>query len=286
MQHGPAVRRRKLGEELRRLRDLAGFTSEEAAGRLGWHQSKVSRIETGRSGVKLADVARMLDAYGVRDPGLRDLLGALAHTDGESGHRHWWHRYRRLLPASYRDFISLESQACRARTLEMSVVPGLLQTRGYATAVTRAVLRDLPEDQLETVVDVRLARQAVLSTERPLELSAVLDESVLRRRVGGPEVMREQLEYLSLMAQLRHVCLQVLPLAAGEHMGLTGSFVIFSFPNIADLDVVVIDHLMSSLYLERKEDLKAYVTAFNSVQAHALSPEKSLDLIAGIRDGA
>jgi transcriptional regulator with XRE-family HTH domain len=284
MQHGPAVRRRKLGEELRRLRDLAGLTSEEVAGRLGWHQSKVSRIETGRSGVKPEDMARMLDAYEVGDPNLRELLGALAHSYGESGRRHWWHRYRHLLPANYRDFISLESQACRARTLETAVVPGLLQTRDYAKAVTRSVVRDLPEDQLDALVDVRLGRQAVLYAERPLQLSAVLDEAALRRRVGGREVMAEQLRHLVRVGQLDHVRLHVLPFASGEHIGLTGPFIIFSFPNIADLDVVVIDHLTSSLYLERKEDLKAYAEAFNSVQANALPHHNSLDLIAGIAD--
>jgi transcriptional regulator with XRE-family HTH domain len=287
MLHGPAVRRRKLGEELRHLRDLAGLTSGRAAERLGWHQSKVSRIETGRSGVKPADVERMLDAYGVHDPELRELLGTLAHSDGEGGRRrHWWHSYRHLLPAGYRDFISLESQASEARTLETAVVPGLLQTRGYARAVTRSVVQDLPGDQLDALVEVRLARQKVLWTDTPLRLSVVLDEAVLRRRVGGPEVMTEQLWHLMRMGRLGQVRIQVLPFALGEHIGLTGPFIIFSFPNISDLDVVVIDHLTSSVHLERKEDLKAYTAAFKSVQAHALSPENSLDLIAGISDGA
>ena len=128
MQHGPAVRRRKLGAELRALRTGAGLTSGEAARMAGWHQSKVSRIETGSSGAKPADVRLLLDVYGVADGQLRELLLVLAGTDEGSGRHHWWHAYRGVLPPTYRDFISLESQAGAMRTLETSVVPGLLQT--------------------------------------------------------------------------------------------------------------------------------------------------------------
>ncbi|MBW5258411.1 DUF5753 domain-containing protein, partial [Streptomyces poriferorum] len=198
----------------------------------------------------------------------------------------WWHAYRGLIPPQYRDFISLESQARTARTLETSVVPGLLQTAGYARAVTRASLDGLPTGQLDSLVEVRLARQGVLRSDPPLRLSAVLDEAVLRREVGGRRVMREQLRHLSRVAQLPHVQLQLLPFSVGGYVGLTGPFVIFSFPTTSDLDVVVLDHLTSSLYLERKEDLEAYSSAFRTLQAHALSPEHSLDLIAAIdRDG-
>ncbi|MDQ0983179.1 helix-turn-helix transcriptional regulator [Streptomyces sp. V2I9] len=281
MLHGPAVRRRKLGEELRSLRHTAGLTSREAARLLGWHQSKVSRVETGASGVTPSDVARLLDAYAVRDPRLRSLLEVLAGSAGGGGSE-WWHAYRGLIPPQYRDFISLESQASTVRTLETSVVPGLLQTAGYARAVTRASLGGLPEEHLDSLVEVRLTRQRVLRTSPPLRFTAVLDEAVLHREVGGPEVMRDQVQHLMQMSQLPHVCLQLLPFSAGAYIGLTGPFVIFSFPNISDLDVVVLDHLTSSLYLEQKEDLDAYSSAFRTLQAHALSPERSLDLISEI----
>ncbi|MET8449360.1 helix-turn-helix domain-containing protein [Streptomyces sp. NPDC005209] len=288
MQNGPAVRRRKLGAELRTLRTEAGLTSGEAARLVGWHQSKVSRIETGASGVKSADVRLLLDAYGVTDGELRDLLMVLAGSDDVAGRHHWWHAYRGVLPHTYRDFISLESQASEMRTLETSVVPGLLQTPEYARAVTRAAVngRDDAEERLAALVEVRLARQDVLRSDPPLELTAVLDEAVLRREVGGPDVMARQLERLMDAARLPQVRLQVLPFAAGAHIGITGPFVIFSFPSTSDLDVVVLDHLTSSLYLERKEDLQAYSEAFNNLQIHALSPEDSLDYIAGIGDGA
>ncbi|WP_228992329.1 helix-turn-helix transcriptional regulator [Streptomyces sp. DH8] len=281
MLHGPAVRRRKLGEELRSLRHAAGLTSREAARLLGWHQSKVSRIETGASGVTPFDVARLLDAYAVRDTRLRSLLEVLAGSAGGGGSG-WWHAYRGLIPPQYRDFISLESQASTVRTLETSVVPGLLQTAGYARAVTRASVGGLPEEHLDSLVEVRLTRQRVLRTNPPLRFTAVLDEAVLHREVGGPEVMREQVRHLARMSQLPHVRLQLLPFSVGGYIGLTGPFVIFSFPNISDLDVVVLDHLTSSLYLERKEDLDAYSSAFRTLQAHALSPERSLELITGI----
>lgn len=288
MQHGPAVRRRKLGAELRALRTGTGLTSGEAARLVGWHQSKVSRIETGASGVKPADVRLLLDAYGVRDARLREVLLALAGSDG-AGRHHWWHAYRGVLPPAYRDFISLESQASAMRTLETSVVPGLLQTPEYARAVTRAATGgtdDGTDDRIDALVAVRLARQEVLRADPPLRFSAVLDEAVLRREVGGPEVMRRQLERLVEAARLPQVTLQVLPFTAGEHVGVTGPFVIFSFSSTSDLDVVVLDHLTSSLYLERKEDLQAYTEAFDTLRLHALSPEESLDHIAAIGGGA
>ncbi|MDK1344814.1 helix-turn-helix transcriptional regulator [Streptomyces sp. 378] len=286
MQHGPAVRRRKLGAELRALRTSAGLTSGEAARLVGWHQSKVSRIETGTSGVKPADVRLLLDAYSVADSQLRELLMVLAGPDESGGRHHWWHAYRGVLPPTYRDFISLESQAGAMRTLETTVVPGLLQTPEYARAVTKAAVEGLSEDRLDTLVEVRLARQDVLRADPPLELSAVLDEAVLRREVGGPGVMARQLERLVEAARLPQVRLQVLPFAAGAHIGVTGPFVILSFSSTSDLDVVVLDHLTSSLYLERKEDLQAYTEAFNALQIHALSPEDSLDFIAGTAAGA
>ncbi|MEU9100533.1 helix-turn-helix transcriptional regulator [Streptomyces sp. NPDC048361] len=279
MGHGPVVRRRKLGEELRRLRDRVGLTSGEAAALVGWHQSKVSRIETGRSGVKPADVARLLDAYEVPDPQLRAMLGALADS-AESGGVAWARAYSGLLPPQYRDFISLEAQARSARTLETSVVPGLLQTPAYARAMTRAALAELPPAKVDSLVEVRIARQEVLRADPPLVLGAVIDEAVVRRRVGGRAAMREQLRHLLDVAALDHVRLQVIPFHHGGYVGLTGPFLIFSFPAISDLDVVVIDHLTSSLYLERREDLEAYSAAFQTVQALALSSEDSLDLIA------
>ncbi|MFI5980775.1 helix-turn-helix domain-containing protein [Streptomyces sp. NPDC051555] len=291
MQHGPSVRRRKLGEELRALRDRSGLTSGEAARIVGWHQSKISRIETGRSGVKPEDVRLLLDAYGGVGTQQRALLEALsasaAGPGAETGRGpQWWHDYRGLLPQEYRDFISLEAGARSARTVELSVVPGLLQTPAYARAVTRAALGGLPEPKVDALVDVRLARQSVLRTDPPLELSAVLDEAVLRRQIGGPGVMAEQLRSLVDVARLPQVRLQVLPFSVGGHLGLTGPFVIFSFPNIADLDVVVLDHLTSSLYLERKEDLEAYSAAFRTIQAHALPPQDSSDLISALADDA
>ncbi|MEU6311978.1 helix-turn-helix transcriptional regulator [Streptomyces sp. NPDC047014] len=294
MQHGPAVRRRKLGEELRALRDRSGLTSGEAARIVGWHQSKISRIETGRSGVKPEDIRLLLDAYGdLVGPQQRALLEALSvsaagPTSGGhgSGRRQWWHDYRGLLPQEYRDFISLEAGARSARTVELSVVPGLLQTPQYARAVTRAALGGLPEPKVDALVDVRLARQAVLRADPPLELSAVLDEAVLRRQIGGPGVMAEQLRHLAEITELPQVRLQVLPFSVGGHLGLTGPFVIFSFTNIADLDVVVLDHLTSSLYLERKEDLEAYGAAFRTIQAHALTPQDSRELIGTLAEDA
>ncbi|MET9293200.1 helix-turn-helix transcriptional regulator [Streptomyces sp. NPDC003077] len=286
MRYGPEVRRRKLGEELRRQRTRAGLTSEAAARSAGWHQSKISRIETGRSGAKPADVARLLDVYEVRDERLRALLTALcggdAGDDPSASRRVWWYGYRHLLPPEYRDFITLETQACVARTLETTLVPGLLQTPDYAREVTGAALPGLPREQVDALVEVRVARQEVLRGERPLRLRAVLDEAVLRRQVGTRAVMSAQLRHMLELSRLPHVDIQVLPFSAGVHIGTTGPFVIFSFPLIADLDVVVLDHLTSSLYLERQEDLRAYSEAFDTLRGRALSYEESSVFIAAV----
>lgn len=280
MERVPAVRRRRLGAELRRLRDLAGLTSGEAAQRVGWHQSKVSRIETGHSSVRAEDVNLLLDAYSVRDRDVRDLLHTLA---GHGHQRGWWHDFREVLPVEYRDFISLETGATRARSLETTVVPGLLQTPGYARALTRDVLPQLGPREVAALAEVRIARQAVLlEQDPPLELSAVLDEAVLRRGVGGPEVMAGQLRWLARAAELPQVSLQVLPFAAGGHIGVTGSFVIFSFPRIADLDVVVLDHLTGSLCVDRKEDIAAYTAAFARLCDRALPCAESAAMITEI----
>ncbi|MFJ9623063.1 helix-turn-helix domain-containing protein [Streptomyces sp. NPDC101181] len=303
MPHGPVVRRRRLGEELRSLRHASGLTSRDAARLLGWHQSKVSRIETGASGVSSGDVARLLDVYGVRDAPSRALLEVLAGSAGRGGPG-WWHAYRGLIPPHLGDFISLESQADAVRTLETSVVPGLLQTAGYARAVIRASLDGAPPDgtepdgtspdrtadhraaaldSLDSLVEVRLTRQRVLRATRPPRFTAVLDEAVLRREVGGPAVMRDQVGHLQEMSRLPHVTVRLLPFSSGGYPGLTTSFAIFSFPATADLDVIVLDHLTSGLYLERREDLRTYGAAFRALQERALSPERSRDLMAGIR---
>jgi hypothetical protein len=222
----------------------------------------------------------------VADDRLRELLLVLASAHDGGGRNHWWHAYRGELPSAYRDFISLEAQASAMRTLETTVVPGLLQTPEYARAVTGAAVEGLSEERLDALVEVRLARQDVLHRRRPLTLSAVLDEAVLRREVGGPAVMSRQLRKLTEAAEMPHVRLHVLPFSAGAHMGVTGPFVIFSFARTSDLDVVVLDHLTSSLHLERKEDLEAYTEAFDSLLNHALPPEESLEFIAGMTGGA
>jgi transcriptional regulator with XRE-family HTH domain len=282
MEPAPTVRRRKLGAELRRQRDRMGLTSEEAARLVGWHQSKVSRIETGRSGARPADVRALLDAYGVEDQSLRRVLGVLARDGGKRG---WWQSYRDMLPPAYMDFISLESEASTVRTLELNVVPGLLQTPEYARAVTGAVLPGRGADQVNALVDVRIARQVVLGREPPMQLWAVIDEAALRREVASAEVMRTQMLRLAQLATRPHVHIQVLPFTQGAHIGVTGSFVIFSFPYSGDLDVVSIDHLTSSLYLEREDEIRTYGSAFELLRSQALSPGDSLAFITEIADG-
>jgi hypothetical protein len=190
-----------------------------------------------------------------------------------------------MLPPAYMDFISLEADARAVRTLETTVVPGLLQTADYARAVTRAVLPQHRPERVDALVDVRIARQVVLGREPPLELSAVIDEAALRREMAGPDVMRGQLQRLTELGGRPNVHIQVLPFARGAHIGVTGPFVVFEFPQPGDPDVVAIDHLTSSLYLESEEEVEAYNAAFDLLRSRALPPNESLAFIAGIAEG-
>lgn len=272
----PTVRRRMLGAELRRLREAADFTLDDAGRALERSLSTVSRIENGRNAVRGVDVRLMLDAYGVTDERKRESLIALARDGRKKG---WWQTYSELLSAASSDLISLEDDAAEIRTFEMGLVPGLLQTEDYARAVLSGRL-SATEDEVERLVGVRMARQAVLTRrERPLRLWAILGEAALRQRVGGPEVMRAQLHRLAEASALPNVTLQVLPFTAGAHPGIDGPFVILEFPEPADIDVVLLENMTSSLYLEQEPEVARYARAFEHLRADALSRADSRALI-------
>ncbi|HEY2960057.1 MAG TPA: helix-turn-helix transcriptional regulator [Actinomycetota bacterium] len=278
--HGPTVRRRQLGAELRRLREESSLTIERVAKRLECSESKVSRIENGQVGATPRDVRDMLDLYEV-DPLRREALIEIARETRQKG---WWHAYRDVpvVPAS----IGLEESATALRMYAALLVPGLLQTREYASAVLRALQPDLDAEQFQRWVDLRIRRQSLLYRAGAPALWALLDEAVLRRPVGGPDVMAGQLRRLAEAAEGPNVTLQVVPFTAGEHAGMDGGFTIFAFSRSADADVVHLDISSGDLYLEKPEQIRRYNQVFDQLRAAALEPEASLALLVELAGGS
>jgi transcriptional regulator with XRE-family HTH domain len=274
----PTARRRRLGAELRRLRETAGLTAAEAAERLGWaSNSKVSRIENGRVSVSWGDVSDMLDLYGVGSGETRDRLIALAR---ESRQKSWWQPFSDLLVKEYATVIDLETAASELRLFQALAVPGLLQTAAYARAIiTRSGPLDLDEEEVERRVRLRMERQDILAKESGLELWVVLDEAALRRMIGGADVMREQLLQLAEEARRPQVTVQVISYDAGPHASLSGSIGIYSFPEPRDRDVAFVETLAGHLFLEREAEIRAATIGFDHLRAEALGAADSADLI-------
>jgi transcriptional regulator with XRE-family HTH domain len=278
------IGRRRLATELRVLRELAGLTGEEVAERLGWSGSKISRIELNRSEVKSADLARLLDLYGVAETQRGELL-ALTRSRRRRG---WWEAYSEVVPPEFAAYIELESEAETIRCWSPQLVHGLLQTRDYAEATIMAETAWMPltpPGHVRQLVEVRVGRQRAV-TEQTQELQVVLDESVLRRGMGGPRIMRAQLGYLADVSQLPNLCLRVLPLD-GPHPVNTGAFILLSFPPVAGIgppaNVFYVEQLTrSEVFTDREDEANSYHLAFGKLAADALDPGQSRDLIARV----
>lgn len=271
----PTVRRRRLAAELRRLRARAEVTQQQAAVHLGCTQAKIGRFETAKRSPSVGDVSALLDFYGVEGCE-RDQLINLARDARKRG---WWHSYSDVLPEWYETYVGLEAEASSIHTYEAEAIPGLLQTREYAHAITKATLIRADESEISRRVDLRIQRQQRVVGEDPLELWAVVGEAALRRRVGGPGVLRRQLEHLLKLVQLPHVTLQVMPLDAGAHPAQAGPFVILRYSNHIDPDVVYLETHVGGLYLEREIELSNYVTMMDHLRAHAVDPDGSVELM-------
>jgi transcriptional regulator with XRE-family HTH domain len=274
------VRARQLAAELRRLRDAATLTGEEAAARLGWSPSKISRIETGQTAASPADLRRLLDMYDVTGT-TRERLEGLGQSAGQRG---WWDAYADTLGPEYTALIALEAEAQSVRWYSPMLVPGLLQTEAYAREVVRSGLLIAPPGEIERRVQVKMTRQRALTKDGPPQLSVVLDEAAVLRQVGSPEVMREQLAHLTTMADRPNVTIQVLPLAVGAHPATTGEFTILGFPELVAPDVVYLENMTSDLYVEREGEVFRYALAFDRLRALALGPEESAALITAHAD--
>jgi transcriptional regulator with XRE-family HTH domain len=273
---GPTVRRRRLGTELRRLREAHSIKLEEVADQLGVAASTLSRIETGKAPTRSAYLSAMLEMYGVDDPGQRQALIEMAREGHRKG---WWAAYDDVLPTGFGVYVGLEAEASSVRSFESLVIHGLLQTEDYARAVMTTVRRKLTGDEIERLVTLRMQRQEALLRADPLELWLILDEAVIRRTMGGPELMHNQLIHLADASLWPNVTLQVLPFTSGPHPSLNGPFCIIEFPERYDPDVVYTEGVAGHAYLERDRDVRLCAEVFDLLRAAALSPADSADLI-------
>ncbi|MET8333037.1 helix-turn-helix transcriptional regulator [Streptosporangium canum] len=264
----PTVRRRRLASELRRLRIEHGLSMQEVAERMDLTAASISRMETGRRGIRPRDLRAFLDMYGVAETGREPLL-ALAK---EARQRGWWQNYGDVLPGEYATLIGLEAEAASTRTYQQTLVPGLLQTAEYARSVIAASRPgDTPED-VERRASVRMERQKRLTGQDPLELSVILGEGVVHQHVGTAQITADQFHHLAEASRRPNVMIQILPYRAGAHPAMTGSFTIVGFPAPSDLDVIYLENMSSGLYLEDAADVRRYVTVFDYLRAAALSP--------------
>ena len=277
MATGPTVRRRRLGTELRRLRESAAYKLEEVAGMLGVAPSTLSRIETGKAPTKSAYLSQLLELYRITDAGQRQVLVDMAREGHRKG---WWAAYDDVLPSGLGVYVGLEAEASALRGYEISVVHGLLQTTDYARAILRASAPRHTADQIERLVDLRMERQRRLDDDPPLDLWVIHDEAVIQRIVGGPAVMRHQLAHLLVAAGLPGVTLQVLPFDSGAHAGHDGPFSVIEFHDRSDSEVVYVESAAGPIYLEKDRDIRVRAEVFDRLRAVALPPEASLDLIS------
>ncbi|MDI3386551.1 helix-turn-helix transcriptional regulator [Streptomyces sp. B-S-A8] len=271
----PTVRRRRLGQELRRLRELKGMTAEEVADKLLVSQSKISRLENGRRSINQRDVRDLCGVYEVQDQRVVESLMQMAKDSRQQG---WWHAFGDI---PYSVYIGLETDAASLRVYEPQVVPGLLQTRAYAEALIGGALPETAHSDIEKRVQVRMRRQErINSGEAPLRLWAVLDEAALRRVVGDRQLMIEQLEHLVEMSHEPHVTVQVMPFTMGAHPGVNGQYAILEFPDAADSSVVYIEGVTSDLYLEKANDVQKYSVMYEHLRAQALNVDQTRQFIS------
>ncbi|MHA6619451.1 helix-turn-helix domain-containing protein [Pseudonocardia sp. DLS-67] len=278
---GPAGPRRRLGAELRQLRRRADLQLVEAARELDCSASKISRLENGKGIPRMPDVVALMRLYGVGDDEQRDRLRKLVHESREQG---WWERYtdgvqaERFVMNAPARYAALETEAVRVRSFEMAWVHGLLQAPEYTRAVLDALLSERTGSEVDRLVELRLRRQEALTRTSPLRLEVVLDESVLSRVVGSPEVMAAQLRHLRERSALPNVTVRVLPFSVGLHRAHAGPFQILEFPDAVGADVVFIEGPSGDTY-EHESDVDLYKDVLADVSDRALDPDASREIV-------
>jgi transcriptional regulator with XRE-family HTH domain len=278
---GATVRRIQLGSRLRALRLAKGLSREQAGFPIRASESKISRMELGRVGLKERDVSDLLSLYGVPDGDERQRLLALTH---ETNAPRWWHSYTDILDNWFLNYLDLEQAAELIRTYEVQFVPGLLQTDAYARAVIKLGFAHAEPSQIERRANLRMDRKRLLERPGGPRLWAVLDEAVLRRPVGGYEVLRAQIEALIESCAEPSVRLQILPFSAGGHAAAGGAFSVLRFGHEELPDVVYIEHLTNAVYLDKRDDIDAYVLAIGKLFIEADPPERTPGTLRAILD--
>jgi Domain of unknown function (DUF5753)/Helix-turn-helix domain len=276
---GPTVLRILLGAQLRRLRDTAGISREDAGYHIRASGSKISRMELGRVSFKERDVTDLLEFYGVTDPNEREKLVQLTH---EANAPAWWQKYQDVVPDWFAVYVGLEEAAQLIRYYEVQFVPGLLQTEDYARAVVQQGAPGLDPAEVERRVAVRMGRQKLLSKDDPPRLWAIVDEAALRRPMGGREVLSAQIERLMDAVNEPSITLQILPFRYGGHAADGGSFTIMRFPE-ADLpDMVYMEYLTGALYLDKPDEVERYAAVMERLSVAGTSPDKTREMLAAI----
>ncbi len=275
----PTIRSRQVAGELRRLRKQAGLTTGEVGARLGLSQAKVSRVETGTSGLRLRDVEAMLGLYRVPEPRQEEILDQVRRA-AEPG---WAQVHGRELPEQWQTLIDWESKAVALRSHHATLVPDLLQTADFARAVIAGTAPGpLTERELDGLVAGRLARQTILSRPRPPELHALVGEVALRAPIGGAQVLAGQLRRLAEVVRKPNVVLRVVPLAAGAHPGLDGAFLLMDFEH--DPALVHTEHRTRSMFLDDERAVRTHRAAWERIAACALSAPESAHVIGDLAD--
>jgi hypothetical protein len=274
---GPTLRRRRLAAELKKSREEAGYTQESVSRHFEWHSAKVTRIENARVPVTARDVNDLLTLYGVRDVDYREALLALARQGKQ---RTWWTDYRDVMRPG--NFVGMEADASITRVWEPIVLPGLLQSEAYMRALIGTGRRHERKETIERRVALRRTRQARLTAPSPLQVVALIDESVVHRVVGGPSVMDEQRRKLIEVAALPNVSMRIVPFDAGEHPFMGGSVALLEFPDVAHLDVVYLEGLAGDYYEEQPAEVKRYRDEFERLRSRALSEQSTVALIEGL----
>jgi hypothetical protein len=272
----PTIRQRRLARRLRELRTAAGLTHVGASEVLGSDKSKIGRIENAQSGIRLPDLRALLDAYGVSDPAERSEIELLARESKQKG---WWSRYANAVDSAYAAYVAVESDASELYNVQTSLIPGLLQTPEYTSALIELQAPEATAEQVEVQVKVRGERRKILTRENPLQLWVIVSESVLHHRVGSREVMKAQLEALVEDSRQANVQLQVLPREDPMNACLFGPFVIMSFPASAETDIVYTESPTSTLYYEERVDVETYTTLFRRLNMAAANVSSSRALI-------
>jgi transcriptional regulator with XRE-family HTH domain len=272
------VRLRRLAAQLRELREGAGLTQEEVSERTGKDRSTLYRLESAHQRPQKSTLIQLLDLYGVAEPRRAELLTLLR----DAGQRGWMRPYRSELPDVYSDYIGFEDEARSISNYESLFVPGLLQTEAYARAQLRGTLPTASDEEIESRVAARMERQPVLVKDDAPKLWAIMDESALRRAVGGHDVMRGQVARLLEARSLPNVTIQVIPFGAGAHPGMDGSFVILGFPDGEDPSIVYTESAAGGLFLEEDAELRRYILMFEHLRAAASGLDATAALLEAI----